>query len=63
MQTEIALSSTESEYTELSYALREVIPIMEILKEMKEQGFSIAHTTPNVKCEVFKDNSGALKMA
>jgi ribosomal protein S17E len=34
MQTEIALSSTESEYTGLSYALRDAIPIMELLKEM-----------------------------
>jgi len=32
LQTEIALSSTESEYTGLSYALREAIPIMELLK-------------------------------
>ena len=33
LQTEIALSSTESEYNGLSYALREVIPIMELLKK------------------------------
>jgi ATP-binding cassette subfamily B (MDR/TAP) protein 1 len=37
MQTEIALSSTESEYTGLSYALRDAIPIMELLKEMKRK--------------------------
>ena len=29
---EIALSTTEAEYTGLSYALREVIPLMELLK-------------------------------
>ena len=63
LQTEIALSSTESEYTGLSYALREAIPIMEVLKEMKLHGFKIHHTVPNVKCEVFEDNSGALEMA
>ena len=39
LQHEIALSSTESEYTGLSYALREAIPIMELLKEMREYGF------------------------
>ena len=39
LQTEIALSSTESEYTGLSYALREAIPLMALLKELKEQGF------------------------
>ena len=32
LQTEIALSSTESEYTGLSYALCETIPMMELLK-------------------------------
>ena len=36
LQTEIALSRTESQYTPgLSYALRDAIPIMELLKEMK----------------------------
>ena len=63
LQTEIALSSTESEYIGLSYALREVIPIMELLKEMKKFGFPIRSQTPNMKCRVFEDNSGALEMA
>jgi hypothetical protein len=35
MATEIALWSTESEYTGASVALREAIPVMELLKEMK----------------------------
>ena len=63
MQTEIALSSTESEYTGLSYALREAIPIMEILKEMKNNGYDIKSTVPKVHCKVFEDNSGALEIA
>ena len=63
LQTEIALSSTESEYIGLSYALREVIPIMELLREMKKFGFPIRSQTPNMKCRVFEDNSGALEMA
>jgi hypothetical protein len=41
LQTEIALSSTESEYTGLSYALQEAILIMQLLKEMKTMGFPI----------------------
>ena len=41
LQTEISLSTTEEEYTGLSYALREVIPLMELLKEMKEKGFDV----------------------
>ena len=39
LQKEIALSSIEIEYTGLSYALREAIPIMRILNEFKDHGF------------------------
>jgi hypothetical protein len=63
LQTEIAMSSTESEYTGLSYALRDAIPIMELLKEMKGMGFPIESSQAQVHCRVFEDNSGALEMA
>ena len=63
MQGEIALSSTESEYIGISYALREVIPIMELLREMRKLKFPIMKTTPKLHCKVFEDNSGALEMA
>ena len=63
LQTECALSSTESEYTGLSYALREAIPIMELLKEMKRQGLPIHSASAKVHCKVFEDNSGALEIA
>ena len=38
LQTEVALSSTESEYTGLSSARRDAIPIMNLFQEMKEAG-------------------------
>lgn len=63
LQGEICLSSTESEFTGLSYALRDAIPIMELLKEMKSTGFEIGSTTSKVHCKVFEDNSGALQIA
>jgi hypothetical protein len=63
LQGEICLSSTEAEYTGLSYALRETIPIMEMLKEMKDFGFPVQTAKPQVHCRVFEDNSGALEMA
>ena len=63
LQTEIALSGTESEYYSLSSALRVVIPIMNILQEMKLLGFDIKSTTPRIHCRVFEDNAGALEMA
>jgi hypothetical protein len=57
------MSSTESEYTGLSYALRDAIPIMELLKEMKRKGYPIRTAEAKVHCRVFEDNSGALEMA
>ena len=63
LQTEVALSSTESEYTGLSYALRDTIPIMELLKEMKKHGIPVTEHNANVHCRVFEDNSSALEMA
>ena len=56
LQTETALSSTDSEYTGLSYALREVIPIMHLLKEMKMMGFPITKANAKIYCKVFEDN-------
>ena len=63
LQGEISLSSTESEYNGLSYALQDAIPIMELLKEMKQRGFVIAHTRAQMHCRVFEDNSGAVEIA
>jgi hypothetical protein len=36
---------------------------MELLKEMKQLGFPVQSTTPEVHCKVFEDNSGALEIA
>ena len=63
LQTEIALSSTESEYIGISSGLRDVIPIMNTLKEMHSYGVPIASSKSEIFCRVFEDNSGALEMA
>ena len=63
LQSLIALSTTEAEYISLSTALREVIPLMELIREMRDQGFDIKSATPTVHCKVFEDNSGALEIA
>ena len=63
LQTEIALSSTESEYTGLSYALREAIPLMRLLQEMKHHKIVTDASPPRIHCRVYEDNSGALEMA
>ena len=63
MQTEIALSSTESEYIGISQGLRDVIPLMRTLEEMKRMGMPISSSKGKLFCRVFEDNSGALEMA
>ena len=47
----------------MSYALREAIPIMQLIREMSKNGIKINHATPKIKCKVFEDNSEALEMA
>ena len=63
MQTEIALSSTEAEYMALSQAMREVIPLMELMKEAQKMNFPITPNIPRVHCRIFEDNSGAIEIA
>ena len=59
----VGLSTTECEYMALSQALRETIPLMELLKELMKFGFSQFSATPTVFCKCFEDNSGALELA
>ena len=63
LATEIALSTTEAEYIGLSYALRDAIPMMELLKELKKAGFPVTPHQAKVHCKVFEDNSGAIEIA
>jgi hypothetical protein len=55
LQTEIALSTTEAEYIALSQALREVLPFIELLKDINEI-FPIHLPTPKMMCTVYEDN-------
>ena len=63
LQQEITLSSMESEITGLSYALREAIPIIELLREAESYGFDVYKQETRVHCKVFEDNSGAVEIA
>ncbi len=47
----------------MSQALRDIIPIMGLLQEMRELDFKVLCTKPYVYCKVFEDNSGTLKLA
>jgi hypothetical protein len=63
LQSQGALSTTEAEYIAMSMALRDVIPIMDLIKEMREHNIPVICTKPYVYCKVFEDNSGALELA
>ena len=62
LQTQVALSTTEAEYIALSQALRDVIPVMSLLGEMREHNFKIISLQPRLYCKAFEDNSGALEL-
>jgi hypothetical protein len=62
LQTEIALSTTEAEYIALSQAMREVLPFMNLLKELAVI-FDIYLPQPQVHCKVYEDNNGCIAVA
>ena len=63
LQPHIALSSSEAEYIGLSAALREAIPIIDLMDEMQSIGILHIPSATRIHCQVFEDNIGALEMA
>ncbi len=61
LQSQVALSTTE--YIAMSQALHDVIPVMNVPQESREQEFQVICNEPYVYCKVFEDNSGALELA
>jgi hypothetical protein len=62
-QSQVALSTTEAKYIAMSQALRDVIPIMGLLQQMREQDFKVLCTELYVYYKVFEDNSRTIKLA
>ncbi len=62
LQTQIALSTAESELIALSHALRHAKYLMFFLGELQQQKIKV-HPTPTVHCRVFEDNAAALEIA
>ena len=62
LQSEVALSTTESEYIALSQAMRDVIPLIDLLDEIGEM-LPIYKPTPKVHCKVWEDNNGCISLA
>ena len=61
--TEITLSTTEAEYTGLSHALREAIPLLRTINEMKLYDINVITGTCPIRCRVHEDNAGAIEIA
>ena len=61
LQTEIALSTTESEYIALSQAMREVIPFMNLMMEV-EDIFKLHNPKPKYIAKYLKTIEAALEL-
>ena len=63
MQTEIALSTTETEYVALSQSMREVIPLLRLLEDL-DSVLDLPHQDkPHFRCTVWEDNRSAIRVA
>ena len=62
LQTEIALNTTEAEYIALSKVMREVLPIMRLMKEL-DGVLQLNANRPDFFCQVFEDNRSAIVVA
>jgi hypothetical protein len=47
----------------MSMALCDIIPIMDLIQEMKDWHIPVICSKPYVYCKVFEDNAGALELA
>ena len=61
LQSEISLSTAEAEYIALSQSLREIIPLMGLLKEIKVH-FDLNNNIPEIRCTVFEDNNSCIAL-
>ena len=61
LQSEIALSTTEAEYIAFSQCLRDVIPLIELLKELRRT-ILFDDQTPLLHCTVQEDNRGCIDL-
>ena len=55
LQTEIALSSTETEYIALIHVVHKLIPFISLMKEVSFI-FNIYIPNPEIFCKLFKDH-------
>lgn len=63
LQTEISLSTLESEYAGLSQSMRTLLPIRRLLIEVTTALELTSTLRSSIHCRVFEDNNGALLLA
>ena len=61
MQTEISISTAESEYVACSTAMRDVLSLMQLMKEIDEI-FLIRQSKLLIHCNVYEDNESCILM-
>ena len=61
IQSEISLSRTESEYISLFYSMREEIPMMTLIGEVRRILF-IENEMPKTHCTIFEDNNSCIEL-
>ena len=62
LQTEITLSTAESEYVALSQSTRQVLPFMSLLKEINKF-FELYLPKPKIFCKIYEDNNACIALA
>ena len=63
LQTEISLSTLESEYSALSTSMRALLPLLALLKEVIKALLLPYDYRASIRARVFEDNNGALLLA
>ncbi|KAI2504402.1 hypothetical protein MHU86_10081 [Fragilaria crotonensis] len=63
LQTEISLSTLESEYSALSASMRTLLPLRSLLTEVVAALRLPPQFKSTIRCRVFEDNNGALLLA
>ena len=61
LQTEISLSSAESEYISLSHSMREIISMMTLTEEFRKF-IALREETPKLHCTIFEDNNSCIEL-
>ncbi len=63
LQTEVMYSITEAQYYSLSSALCDIIPMMQLVEEIKPRRFFALYKLSHVYCKAFQLSSGGLELA